>query len=273
MNAEHEPELGPGPGPEPEEERELSVLLERAVPRFPAPHDRMAQIRRRVRRSTRRRATAGAVAAFGGVTAAALVAAALLQPPDTRGHGGQQVLPAASSGRAVPDGDGTMPSSTADPQYRLITLAPLSGLELKLPGTNWRSLVTTAPNGLPVGFVGSQPLRERADCAKRERAVYGVCPPVDKLAEGGVLIAFAQEKRPMGENTHPGWFMVKGAADAGEECRALGGQKELTAWGEDPDVASPFGLMVRACFSRPSADMVDAVGTSLKSAVYSPASP
>lgn len=88
--------------PEPEEEWELSVLLERAVPQPTAPHDRMAQIRRRVRRRRRRRVAAGALAAVGGVTAAAVVAAALLQPAGPVTPRGQQVLPAASPSRAVP---------------------------------------------------------------------------------------------------------------------------------------------------------------------------
>lgn len=261
--------------PEPEEEWELSVLLERAVPQPTAPHDRMAQIRRRVRRRRRRRVAAGALAAVGGVTAAAVVAAALLQPAGPVTPRGQQVLPAASPSRAVPAPGSPLPTSTGSTHagYALVSLDVLSGLTLKLPGDGWRSLVTSDPRGLVVGFVGSGPLHERGGCGKQEMIRYSVCPPVDKVAEGGVLIVFEQVEAPVGDGTGSGRFVVKGVASAGEGCRALGGQWELTAWGEGPDPASSVGLVASACFNRTAKDTIAAVTTSLKTASYASASP
>ncbi|MFF7211179.1 hypothetical protein ACFZAU_11685 [Streptomyces sp. NPDC008238] len=268
---------------ESEEEWELSVLLERVVPRTPAPQDRMTQIRRRVRRRRRRRVAAGAVAVLGGATAAAVVAAALLGPADPVAPRGQRILPAASPTRSAGPGPTSAPTPTpaldagaaggaaaggTDSVYAYVTLDALSGLGLKLPGTGWRSLVTAAPDGLVVGFVGAQPLRERDGCTKSEMVAYSACPPVDAVAEGGVLIAFRQMEAPASSKFGPGRFVVKGLTEASGGCRALGGRNELTAWGEDPDATSSVGLMVRACFSRPTKGAVDAVVASLRGASY-----
>ncbi|MFE0631453.1 hypothetical protein ACFW3D_31405 [Streptomyces sp. NPDC058864] len=269
MNAEPEPE-GPEPeGPEPEDEWELSVLLERVVPQNPAPHDRMAQIRRRVRRRRRRRVAAGALAALGGVTAAAVAAAALLQPAGPVTPRGQDVLPAAppTRGAPAPGSPSPVPSPT-EPAYVLVSVDALSGLVLKLPGPYWRSLVTADPDGLVVGFAGSQPLHERSGCAKQEVITYTVCPPVDELAEGGTLISFRQVEKPAGKGIKPGRFVVKGVTAAGEGCRALGGRQELSAWAEDPDATSSVGLVVSACFRRPAKGAVEGVVEGLRNAAY-----
>ncbi|WP_431959265.1 hypothetical protein [Actinacidiphila sp. bgisy160] len=255
--------------PEPEDEWELSVLLERAVPRPPAPHDRMAQVRRLVRRRRRRRVAAGAVAAVGGVTAA-VMAAALLQPANPVTPRGQRILPAASPSRSVPAPGYPLPGPTrsTDPGYELVGVDGLSGLRLKMRGENWRSFTTSGPRGLVVGFVGSGPLHERGECTKPEIISYSVCPPVDKVAEEGVLISFRQVEAPGGSGDRPGRFMVKGVVAAGEGCRALGGQWELTGWGEDPDATSSVGLLVSACFNRPAKGTVDAVTASLRTATF-----
>ncbi|MDX3238480.1 hypothetical protein PV392_22880 [Streptomyces sp. ME03-5709C] len=258
--------------PDRQAERELRVLLERAVPQASAPHDRMAQIRRRVRRRRRRRAAAGAMAVLGGVTA--VVAAALLRPVDPATPG--DVLPAASPSRAVPAPGFLAPTPTPTPtrtpgtdsSYALVRIDALSGLRLKLSGTGWTSLATRAPDGLVTGFVGAQPLQRRDRCTKQELISYAVCPPVDKVAEGGVLISFQQIDDGTEVSVRPGRFTVKGMAPASEGCRELGGRHELTGWGTEPDGTSSVGLMVRACFSRPEQGTVEAVTASLKGAVY-----
>lgn len=262
--------------PEPEEEWELVVLLERVVPQTPAPHDRMAQIRRRVRRHRRRRVAAGAAAALGGLTAAAVVAAALLQPTDPAMPRGQRVVPAASPDRAMPAPETPLPSPTptrsTDSAYDLVSLDALSGLRLKLPGSGWTSLVATAPDGRVVGFVAAQPLKERAECTKQEVVAYSVCPPVGKVAVGGALISFRQVEKLAGGSL-PGRFAVKGVAAAGDGCRALGGRRELTAWGQDPDRPSAVGLVVSACFDRPAKGTVEGVIAGLKGGFYTRPSP
>ncbi|SNS04075.1 hypothetical protein SAMN05216252_102451 [Actinacidiphila glaucinigra] len=260
--------------PEPEEEWELGVLLERVVPQTPAPHDRMTQIRRRVRRHRRRRVAVGAAAALGGLTAAAVVAAALLQPTDPAMPRGQHVVPAASPDRAMPAPGSPLPSPTrsTDSAYDLVSLDALSGLRLKLPGSGWTSLVATAPDGRVVGFVGAQPLQERNECTKQEMVAYSVCPPVGKVAVGGALISFRQVDK-LGGGSLPGRFVVKGVADAGDGCRALGGGRELTAWGQAPDRSSAVGLVVSACFDRPAKGTVEGVIAGLKGGTYTAALP
>ncbi|MFI8180584.1 hypothetical protein ACIF70_08695 [Actinacidiphila glaucinigra] len=256
--------------PEPEEEWELGVLLERVVPQTPAPHDRMAQIGRRVRRRRRRRMAAGAAAALGGLTAAVVVAAALLQPTDPARPRGQHVVPAASPDRAMPAPGSPLPSPTrsTDSAYGLVSLDALSGLRLKLPGSGWTSLVAKAPDGRVVGFVGAQPLHERDECTKQEMVAYSVCPPVGKVAVGGALISFRQVKKLAGGGSLPGRFVVKGVADAGDGCRAIGGRRELTAWGQDPDRSSAVGLVVSACFDRTAKGTVEGVIAGLKGGIY-----
>ncbi|MEU4090868.1 hypothetical protein [Streptomyces sp. NPDC026673] len=253
-------------GPEPEEEWELSVLLERVVPQPPAPGDRMARIRRRVRRRRRRRVAAAAAAAtIGGVTAM-VVAAALLRPEGAVTPRGQRVDPAASPSRSVPAPGPSLPEPTRSPGSGLaiVRLDGLYGLTLRVPD-GWRSFETADPDSLVVGFVGSGPFRKRGDCPKEERGSYSVCAPVGSIAEGEVLISFRQVEGVGAENGD-GRFLVKGVLPARAGCRVLGGDRELTAWRANPDPESVVGLTVSACFHRPTSAVVDAVMASLESA-------
>ncbi|MFJ1749014.1 hypothetical protein ACIOJD_22620 [Streptomyces sp. NPDC088116] len=117
------------------DEDELRVLLERAVPRLPAPEGRLSQVRERVGRIRRRRRATGAAA----LTVTGLVLAGTFLPGALRGSGpeSEPVPPAAPA-----------PSTTsrAVAHDGLVQFRNVAGLILRLP-KGWQALETPPGSG------------------------------------------------------------------------------------------------------------------------------
>ncbi|MEV8395150.1 MULTISPECIES: hypothetical protein [unclassified Streptomyces] len=173
-----------GREPGPEDERELRILLERAVPRLPAPEGRLHGVRERIARTRRRRRTAGTAAA--AVTG--LVLAGTLLPGVSRV--GEESTPPASSAPSVTAPPATPPPapSPGDGRDRRTRFAQVAGLTLRLPDT-WGAL--DVPEDVRYkqparGFVSSQPLVPyEQPCPGNDP---GLCLPVAPLRPGGVLV-------------------------------------------------------------------------------------
>ncbi|MGW6235851.1 hypothetical protein [Streptomyces sp. NPDC055094] len=198
-------------GPGAEDERELRILLQRAVPRLPAPEGRLREVRERVARTRRRRRTAGAAAAVTGLalagtllpgvlrageesvppaaSAPSVTAASPTRPPAT----GPSLAPSPDS--TSPDGtppDGTSPDSTSPPpgneRAERTRFAHVAGLLLRLPET-WQALdVPEDPRyKQPArGFVSTQRfIPYEQSCSGEDRSL---CLPVQALRPGGALL-------------------------------------------------------------------------------------
>ncbi|MFD7092349.1 hypothetical protein ACFV94_31755 [Streptomyces sp. NPDC059896] len=202
-------------GPGAEDERELRILLQRAVPRLPAPEGRMRGVRERVTRNRRRRRTAGAAAA--AVTGLALAGTLL---PGVL-HAGEESTPPASSAppvTAAPPGpppatgptvapptvtapadgapaDGaTPPPIPGDGQAQRTRFAHVAGLVLPLPDT-WQALdmPEDARYKQPArGFVSTQRLVPyEQTCPADDQSQ---CLPVRALPPGGALVTLVAHK-------------------------------------------------------------------------------
>ncbi|MFI8088533.1 hypothetical protein ACIF9R_09455 [Streptomyces sp. NPDC086080] len=150
----------------------LRELLERAVPRLPAPDSRMRRVRERVLRRRRRRTVtvAAACAAVTAVLAGATVLGGALRPGQEAGPGSELVPPAAS------------------PSRERLVHAELAGLTLDLPPGWYGLAVPEAPTAKrqAVAFAASQPVDGSLECAHHR---YEICPPLDRLsASGGSLL-------------------------------------------------------------------------------------
>ncbi|MFE4830954.1 hypothetical protein [Streptomyces sp. NPDC056672] len=175
-------DVGPGRERWEPEERELRVLLERAVPRLPAPEGRLRQVRERAVRTGRRRRTAGAAAA--AVTGLVLAGALL---PDALSGGSEAVWPAAP-----------VPSVTTRdnaPDSR-VGFSEVAGLILRLP-EHWQALQTPADLGHEAqarGFASSQRLTAYEQPCPAQGLDLGTdpggrdCLPVRALQRGGALL-------------------------------------------------------------------------------------
>lgn len=198
-----------GREPGAEDERELRILLERAVPRLPAPEGRLHGVRERVTRNRRRRRTAGAAAAaVTGLALAGTLLPAVLRagpestppassapsvtaPPHTGPSATSTPTPTtapsdlASLGTASPD---PTPSDTRDARDRRTRFAQVAGLSLRLPDT-WQALDVPedARYKQPArGFVSTQRLDPYdRPCPGNDRSL---CLPVEALRPGGALV-------------------------------------------------------------------------------------
>ncbi|MFJ6179645.1 hypothetical protein [Streptomyces sp. NPDC092295] len=198
-------------GPGAEDERELRILLQRAVPRLPAPEGRLREVRERVARTRRRRRTAGAAAAVTGLALAGTLLPGVLRA-------GEESVPPAASAPSVtaasptrppatgpslapfPDStssdgtppDGTSPDSTSPPpgdeRAERTRFAHVAGLLLRLPET-WQALdVPEDPRYKQSarGFVSTQRfIPYEQSCSGEDRSL---CLPVQALRPGGALL-------------------------------------------------------------------------------------
>ncbi|MEE1938175.1 hypothetical protein V1L54_01870 [Streptomyces sp. TRM 70361] len=204
---------GADPEPPRSAERELRLLLERVVPRPAAPAERMRRVRRRVALRRRRVAVLTASAS----AAAAVVLAVSLRPVVTGGVPDERVAPAASP--------------SAGSGEAALRLSGTFELRLRLPG-GWH--VRTVPGTrTALGFAADRPLDGGGPCpAARTYALD--CAPVPALAPDGALIAFQQMTAPPGgRDMEPkGAFTTGDPRPPEKDCRALGGDRELTGWAE-----------------------------------------
>ncbi|MBC9714361.1 hypothetical protein H9Y04_17520 [Streptomyces sp. TRM66268-LWL] len=158
-----------------DDERELRELLERTVPRLPAPALRMRRLRERVVRRRRRRTAAAA----GSCVAAAAVLAGTLLPDPPKDTGPALVPPAASASRD------------------LLRHSELAGLTVELP-RGWYGLAVPEDRGnkmRAVAYAAPQPLGGGGSACARDG--IGVCPPLDRLPEsGGALLILTLDRTP-----------------------------------------------------------------------------
>lgn len=162
------------------EEQELRVLLERAVPRLPAPEGRLLRVRERAGRIRRRRRATGAAA----LTVTGLVLAGTFLPGALRGSGpeSEPVLPAAP----VPS-----TSSRAVAHDGLVQFRNVAGLVLRLP-EGWQAL--EAPPGFGYDEAPESVIPPDASTAPPDEAT--TAPPDKEQAPPG-----AAETAPPGGTT------------------------------------------------------------------------
>ncbi|MEV4973597.1 hypothetical protein [Streptomyces scopuliridis] len=238
-----------GREPGAEDERELRILLEKAVPRLPAPEGRLHGVRERVARNRRRRRTAGAAAA--AVTGLAL--AGTLLPGVLRA--GPESTPPASAAPSVTAPRGTDPSATPPPSAatpdtatpsaagpdtatqgptpgdardQRTRFAHVAGLTLRLPDT-WQALDVPedARYKQPArGFVSNQRL------VPYDRACPGndpsLCLPVRSLRPGGALVTLVADSSSdlSAKSQVPPALYV--SARLSPACRKIAGTQEFT---------------------------------------------
>lgn len=201
-------------------ERELRVFLERAVPRLPAPTDRLGRVRERAERARRRRIAAGAAASV----AALALAGALL--PGLAGRGGPEVVPPA----ATPTGPAPVPDEGAAPGERTVRYPQLLGLELRLPAS-WRALEVgrdARTGALAAGFASPQRLAPYKQPCKPPES-DGWCAPFRQLVlDGGALLALRpviEENEPTTTPRAPAPGDLR-AAPVTRSCVLLGGRRQ-----------------------------------------------
>lgn len=205
------------------DESELRILLERAVPRLPAPTERMQRVRERVARRRRSRRAAGAAA---GAVSALLVAGTLL--PGVTGGGGGSALPAASA-----------PLPPSGPHVVKLRHDGPAGLLLLLPAS-WDFLEAEADprqKATARGYAATQPL------ATYDRPCSGDpwgCPPVRTLKGGGALLVVTVEQPgPLGKKAlRPPVLHESGTVPPG--CRAIGGVRALSGLIGGPNTGDPL---------------------------------
>lgn len=206
------------------EESELRVLLERAVPRLPAPTERMQRVRERVAGRRRRRA-AGAAA---GAVSALIVAGTLL--PGTGPDGGGSALPAASAP--------FLPSPSVPHVVKLRFDGP-AGPVLLLPAS-WDFLEVQADprqKATGRGYAATQPL------SAYDRPCSGDpwgCPPLKTLKRGGALLVVTVEQPgPLGKKAlEPPVLHESSTVSPG--CRAIGGVREHSGLIGGPSAGDPL---------------------------------
>lgn len=230
---------------EPEyEENELRVLLEKAVPRLPAPEGRLRRVRERVARHRRRRRTVAAAAA--GVSV--LVLAGTLLPgtllPGTLRGGSEPVPPAAPA-----------PSVTA--LYTTMRYPELGGLVLRLPAS-WQGLALPSDpqHKVPArGFAGTQGLAAYdSPCLGNDQSG---CPPLRKLRSGGALLTLRLVFGPLLDGKTQNPAVLNELHKVSPACRAIGGTQEynvLLGGLPEPDSAINADLCVSGGASRAVAE-------------------
>ncbi len=208
---EDEPEYEPAYG-----EDELRVLLEKAVPRLPAPEGRLGRVRERVVRHRRRRRTVAAAAAAVTV----LVLAGTLGPgtllPGTL-RGGSEPVPPAAPAPSV-----TVPTTaTRYPE--------LGGLTLSLPAS-WQALAVPSAPEYKVqarGFAGTQELfAYDLPCGQDDQID---CLPVGELRSGGALLTLRLESGPLLDSKTQNPAVLHKSDQLSPACRSIGGTQEYNA--------------------------------------------
>ncbi|MEU3185034.1 hypothetical protein ABZ707_12655 [Streptomyces sp. NPDC006923] len=245
-----------------EDEQELRILLERAVPRLPAPEGRLRQVRERAGRTRRRRRGAGAAA----LAVTGLVVAGTLLPDATRDDAGQ-VPPAASPPAAVPTVAATEPPAT-DAPAALVRFPDVAGLVLRLP-EHWRAL--NAP-GQPLyrtparGFVSSQALTAYGPACLAKYG--GDCLPVGTLAAGGALLTLVPVLKPGLAADEPELPLKLYASDAlSPACRRIGGSTEYSGlFGGAPAPTTAVALTL--CAASGASETVEEVRAMINAARF-----
>ncbi|MFE4537881.1 hypothetical protein ACFRKB_22805 [Streptomyces scopuliridis] len=249
---DHGTRAGRAPGAE--DERELRILLEKAVPRLPAPEGRLHGVRERVARNRRRRRTAAAAAA----AVAGLALAGTLLPGVLRA--GPEATPPASAAPSVTASPDTGPSATPPPSAatqdsatqdsttpsagipdtatqgpvpgdardQRTRFAHVAGLTLQLPDT-WQALdVPEDPRyKQPArGFVSTQRLVPYdRDCPGNGPSP---CLPVRLLRPGGALVTLVADSGTdlSAKSQDPPALSV--SARLSPACRKIAGTQEFT---------------------------------------------
>ncbi|WP_329384692.1 hypothetical protein [Streptomyces sp. NBC_01716] len=218
-----------------DEERELRILLERAVPRLPAPDERLRRVRERAARSRRRRRAAGttAVAVTGLVVAGTLLPGLLRGGPD---------------GGAPPASPAPTVSATDSEDGRAVRFPDLGDLTLRLP-PGWQALAVPgdpARDLVPRGYVASRRVPDTLTPACAKEPETG-CEPVATLPSGSVLVSLDVKKfRGLDTKTqdppalHP-------LARPSALCRKLMGTEEYSALLAGPDPGADVGIQVSVC--------------------------
>ncbi|SNT40408.1 hypothetical protein [Actinacidiphila glaucinigra] len=217
-------------------ERDLPVLLERILPQLALPSDRMAQVRRRIQQRKRRRraAAAASVLAVGCAVVATVLSPAAFGPEEHR------AVPAAAP--------------TGDPGFAQVRLEdPLDGVTVYLP-TTWHTLSVRDDHGAAAGFVSSQTLHVPGDgtCPSVTDAVLTACPPLTGLNQKGVLITFLSGDA---NSTDDAGSLARGVpVSADGNCRAVGGDRQMTGWahGRAPGSAGGPDMKIDVCLKEPS---------------------
>ncbi|MFE1959618.1 hypothetical protein [Streptomyces sp. NPDC059479] len=238
MSVLGEPTREPGAGAvddyEDEQEQELRILLERAVPRLPAPDERLSRVRERVRRARRRRRTGGAAAA--AVTG--LMLAGTFLPGALRG--GPESLPPAAPGPSVTErrdltaSQGSTESPDRAPSRRppapgsLFRFEHVAGLTLQLP-ENWQAVDMPDDGKLKLaarGYASSEPLTVYRAGQPCPMWTKDACLPLKALARGGALLTLT----PMSGMDMSGKIQrppeLYASVEPSEACRALRGTNE-----------------------------------------------
>ncbi|MFG2304639.1 hypothetical protein [Actinacidiphila glaucinigra] len=218
-------------------EEDLPVLLERILPHLALPSDRMERVRRRIqqRRRRRRLAATASVLAVGCAVVATVLSPAALGPEEHRA-----VVPAAAP--------------TGDPGFAQVRLDdPLEGVTVYLP-TTWHTLSVGDDRGAAAGFVSSQALRAPGNgtCPGITDAVLTACPPLTQLDVNGVLITFLRSDE---NRTGDAGSLARGVpVPADGNCRAVGGDRQMTGWGHSRTPGSAEGpdMKIDVCLKEPS---------------------
>ncbi|MDX3226203.1 hypothetical protein [Streptomyces sp. ME19-01-6] len=242
-------------GREAAREAELRALLERGVPRLPAPAQRMRRVQQLVARRRRRRVAgmAGAAGVAGGV-AAAVTLAVLGQAPAAgpRGPGATYQVPAAS------------PTAT----HPVVRYPGLDGLTVRLP-RGWSGRGVRGGEGAgTVGLAGNRPAAVDTDRCTAGIRHYCLAPHELRRGEGLLILRLGSEKalgatdqRARMVDTRPG-----------KSCRLAGGTRELLgrrAVAGSSGASGPHELITASvCLNRPSAGTLEQVRSILGSAVF-----
>lgn len=237
-----------------EQEQELRVLLERAVPRLPAPEERLRRVRERAARSRRRRRVAGAAA----TAVTGLAVAGTFLPGFLRGGPDEGAPPASPAPTVTADG-GT--------GGRAVRFPDLVDLTLRVPA-GWQALVVPGDPADPRGFVASRRVPGTpATCADGPR---DGCDPYRELRPGGVLVSLDLTKFG-GLRTKVRDPAVLYALDAPSLlCRKLKGTEEYSALLAGPDRGVDVGIQVSVCAAGTGAEspILDDVRAMIAGAEY-----
>ncbi|GGJ80920.1 hypothetical protein GCM10011583_10550 [Streptomyces camponoticapitis] len=219
----------------PEDERELRILLERAVPRLPAPEERLRRVRERAARSRRRRRAAGTTA----VAVAGLVVAGTLLPGFPRG-GPDEGAPPAGPAPTV--------SATDTGAGRPVRFPDLFDLTLRLP-PGWQALAVPGDPELGLvsrGYVASQRVPDlfTPPCPGNPEED---CDPVVALRPGGVLVSLDMKKFAGLHTKTQDPATLHTLTNLSVLCRKLTGTEEYSALLAGPDPAADLGIQVSVC--------------------------
>ncbi|MFE7128410.1 hypothetical protein [Streptomyces sp. NPDC057617] len=222
---EHEP---PAPEPSAEDERELRILLERTVPRLPAPEGLLGRVRERARRTRRRRRTAGAAAAaVTGLAVAGTVLPGLLRDVP-------EPAPPAASASAVPGPSEPTVPAPVDTAWQAphagsgVRFERVAGVTLRLP-ERWQALEVPDDGRLKVaarGFVSSQDLTPYGLPCQVKAAE--TCLPVAALGPDDALLTLVPMTLDGLKNKIEQPPVLYGSDSPSPGCRAIRGTREYS---------------------------------------------